>query len=646
MSGRMKNILVKGLLCLLMASCCPSEKQTATTIKSPDGTISVHLGVKKNKAPYYLVLKNNKVVIDTSSLGIVRKDADFSKDLEVVSFSDPETVKENYHLFHGKLSNIKYKAKSITMTVATPNREEMEVTLNVSNDGFAFKYNFPAKSEDIKYITEEKTTFNLKNSTKAWLQPLAKAKTGWEQSNPSYEEHYKKGISVDTPSPIGEGWVYPALFNSGDVWAAITETHVEPNYAASHLKYNNNLKALQVTFPQAEEKIKDGALNPESKLPWETPWRVVALGNLATVTNSTLGTDLAQPAITDDTDYVHPGIASWSWAILKDESVNFETSKQFIDYAEQMHWPYCLIDCDWDRRIGEEKIKELVAYGNQHHVKLILWYNSAGDWNTTPYTPRNRFLTAERRDAEFSKLSDWGIAGVKIDFFGGDGQSFMEYYQNILKSAAKHHILVNFHGATLPRGWQRTYPNLMTMEAIKGFEFISFGQADADEAPSHCAMLPFTRNLFDPMDFTPMALDTIPGINRRTTSSFELALPTLFLSGIQHIAETPEGMAKMPDYVQNYLKDIPVSWDESQYVAGYPGKDVIIARKKGDTWFVTGINGENTGKTMAIDLSFIKSKGGFMITDGIEEKFVKSNVVPTAKTTITFKPYGGFIMKF
>lgn len=642
----MKKIIFNGALCLLLASCCPCEKQTNTVINSPDGSLSVHLGVKPSKQAYYLVLKDNKVVIDTSLLGIVREDADFSKDLQPVSFEEPVTVKDSYHLFHGKLSNIKYKANSQTMKVATPNNLAMEITFNVSNDGFAFKYKFPETSEDVKHITEEKSAFNFKESARGWLQPLAKAKTGWEKCNPSYEEHYKKGISLDTPSEIGEGWVYPALINDGAVWAAISETYVEPNYAASHLKYSNKAHALQVTFPQPEEKMTNGALNPESKLPWETPWRIVALGDLATVTNSTLGTDLAKPAVIDDTYYVKPGIASWSWAILKDESVNFETTKLFIDYAKQMHWPYCLIDADWDRRIGEEKIKQLVAFANQQGIKLILWYNSAGDWNTTPYTPRNKFLTAQSRDAEFAKLSDWGIAGVKIDFFGGDGQSFMEYYHNILKSAANHHILVNFHGTTLPRGWQRTYPNLMTMEAIKGFEFISFGQPDADEAPSHCAMLPFTRNLFDPMDFTPMALDTIPRINRRTTPAFELALPTLFLSGIQHIAETPDGMAKMPDFVQNYLKNIPVSWEESQFVMGYPGKEVIIARKKGDTWFVTGINGENQEKTMTIDLSFIKSSGGYMITDGTEEKFTKRNVVPAKETEITFKPYGGFIMKF
>ena len=521
----------------------------------------------------------------------------------------------------------------------------MDIVFNVSDDGFAFRYQFPETSTDVKYITEEMSSYNFKTSAKAWLQPMSKAKTGWEHTNPSYEENYQMSVPATSVSPIGEGWVYPALFNDGEIWAAISETNLGINYCGSHLKYDENLKAIKVTFPQTEEVFTNGALNPEAKLPWETPWRIVAVGDLNTVSNSTLGTDLAAKAITTNTYYIKPGSASWSWAILKDDSVNYETTKQFIDYAHDMHWPYTLIDADWDRKIGIEKVKELVAYAKDRNVQLLLWYNSAGDWNTVQYTPKNKFLTPESRDAEFKMLHDIGIAGVKIDFFGGDGQSMIAYYHEILKSAAAHEILVNFHGATLPRGWQRTYPNLMTMESIKGFEFITFFQEVADLAPSHCALLPFTRNLFDPMDFTPMALDKIPNISRRSTSGFELALPTLFLSGIQHLAEIPEGMAKMPDYVVHYLKDIPTAWDESKLLAGFPGKDVVMARRKGNTWFITGINGENKVKELTIDLSFIKANEGLMIADGSDSLFSKTTVKPE-KITVKFKPFGGFVMKF
>lgn len=636
---------VSGAVMLLVLASCATGNNTNNTIASPNGKLEVDFGVNQKNHAYYLVRNNQKVVIDTSVVGIVRKDASFFGNLKLESVSDNGKVTDKYTMLHGKQKDITYTAEQKTAHFKNDKGEKFNVIFNVSDNGVAFRYSFPDTSGDVKYITEEKTSFNFTKDAKAWLQPMSEAKTGWEHSNPSYEEYYQMGVPVNTKSPIGQGWVYPALFNEGDTWLAVSETGLGANYAATHLDFDNELNAMKVVFPQDKERFApDAALNPESKTPWETPWRLIAIGNLNDIAQSTLGTDLADKAVSDDVAFVQPGISSWSWVLLKDNSVNYETTKEFIDYAQKMQWPYCLIDADWHKRIGIDKVKELAAYAKERNVKLILWYNSAGTWNTVPYGPKDKFLTAEGRDAEFKWLADLGIAGVKIDFFGGDGQSMISYYHDILKSALKHKILVNFHGCTLPRGWQRTYPNLMTMESIKGLEFITFDQKTADESPSHMALLPFTRNLFDPMDFTPMALYEIPNIQRRTTSAFELALPTLFLSGVQHLAETPAGMAKMPEYVVEYLKDIPVSWDETKLLAGYPGKDVVTARRKGDTWFITGVNGENKEKELSIDLSFI-SKEGYKITDGNGELFEKSAVKP-AKTAVKLKPYGGFIMKF
>jgi len=640
-----KNYCRGGVMLLLLASCASTETKSSGTVSSPDNSLSVDFGVNKKKQAWYLVKKDNDVVIDTSLVGLIRKDEDFFKDLKIESISDSEKIEDSYSLLHGKKKDVNYSANQKVLHLENKGGKKLDIIFNVSDDGFAFKYKFPEKSDDVKYITEEKTAYNFKTETKAWLQPMSKAKTGWENTNPSYEEHYQMDVALGTPSLSGEGWVYPALFKTGATWIAVSETGLGRTYCGTHLDYDTAAKTIKVVFPQEKETFTpDAALYPEAKLPWETPWRIVAIGDLAKVTNGTLSTDLADKALSDDIAYVKPGIASWSWAILKDDSVNYDTTKEFIDYANKMKWPYCLIDADWDRKIGEAKIKELVAYAKTKNVKLILWYNSAGAWNSVKYTPKDKFLTVESRDTEFKKLADWGIAGVKIDFFGGDGQSMIAYYHNILDAALKHKILVNFHGATLPRGWQRTYPNLMTAEAIKGFEFITFDQKTADLAPSHCAMLPFTRNLYEPMDFTPMALDIIPNIKRKTTSGFELALPTLFLSGIEHLAETPQGMAKMPDYVVTYLQDIHTNWDESKLLAGFPGKDVVMARRKGDTWFITGINGEDKPKDIAVDLSFIK-KDGYMITDGATSLFDKTDVKP-GKTTIKLKPNGGFVMKF
>lgn len=631
-------------LCFLFTISISAQKTAA--VKSPDGSVSVTFGIDKNKQAFYSVEKNAKVVIENSVLGLIRKDADFSKNMSVVSISPDEKISENYAMFVGKEKNVSYSANQKILHLKNASGQKMDIVFKVSDDGFAFRYVFPETSSDLKFITEEISTFRFKKSAKGWLQPMSKAQTGWEHCHPSYEEYYLNNVALDTKSPIGQGFVYPVLVNDGENWAALTEASVEKNYCGSHLDYDAKLQAMRVVFPQPEEVFAKGAaLHPESKLPWETPWRVVALGSLQTVVNSTLGTDLSPKSRLSDTSYIKAGPAAWSWGIYKDDGTNFELQKTFIEYAGKMSWPYVLVDADWHIRIGMDRIKELVEIGKKNNVKLILWYNSAGDWNTTPYGPRGKFLTAEGRESEFKLLEELGIAGTKIDFFGGDGQSFMQYYIDILEAAAQHKIMVNFHGATLPRGWEKTYPNLMTAEAIKGFEFVTFTQEGADAQPEHCATIPFTRNLFDPMDFTPMGLDKIPNINRKTTSAFELALPTLFLSGFQHLAEVPDGMAKMPDFVVEYCKDLPMLWDESRLLAGFPGKDVVMARRRGNDWFVMGINGQNSVKEIEIDLSFIKSKSGFMITDGEQSLFEKSDV-KAGKVKVKMKPYGGFVMKF
>lgn len=641
----MKQFNILLFIALALLSCKKDRTTHPTTLTNKTGTIQVQFGLDTEQAPYYLIHYNNTLVLDTSKLGIIRKDADFHKNLQLESISEAIPISDQYTMPHGKKSRVNYEANQYTIKLKNAEGNRMDIVFNLSKNGVAFKYVFPETSTETKYITKETTSYNFVSNTKAWLQPLSKAKSGWEHTNPSYEENYEMGIDVKTKSPLGEGWVYPALFHTDSIWTVISETHLKRNYCGTHLKYNDSLKALQVTFPQKEEVLPNGALNPEATTPWETPWRILAIGNLASVMESTLGTDLAEPAIPIDIDSFSGGLSSWSWVLLKDDFTNYETSKKFIDYASNMQWQYCLIDADWDRKIGYDKMKDLTDYAKTKNVKVLVWYNSAGSWNTTPLTPKSKLLTPEDRASEFQKLNDIGVLGIKVDFFGGDGQSVIAYYHDILTDAARHKLAVNFHGATLPRGWHRTYPNLMTMEAIKGEEFITFFQGNADLQPSHCAMLPFTRNVYDPMDFTPMVLDSIPNIHRRTTKAFELALPILFTSGIQHIAEIPEGMAKQPDFVIELLKSIPVHWDDVKFISGFPGKEVVLARKKGDTWYVVGINGENTTKTLQLDLAFLSNETGFSITDGVSD-LEKTAINPDSIQSITLKPYGGFVMKF
>lgn len=612
---------------------------------NPSKTIQIEFNLKTNGTPFYKILHRNKIIIDSSLLGIIREDSRFYNNLKILNVSKANPLEERYSMLHGKRKNNLYKANQYTVHLENNVGDLIDIIFQLSDDGVAFRYYFPEISTETKSILEEKTTYNFNHNTKAWLQPMSKAKTGWSETNPSYEEHYLMDVPTTTISPINEGWVYPALFNTNDTWLLVSESGLHEKYCGTRLVYNNVEKALQVTFPQEEEIFPGGALNPESKLPWYSPWRIIAIGSLKTIMESTLGTDVADKAIKLDTSFIEAGLSSWSWVLLKDDFTDFKTSKRFIDYASNMNWPYCLIDADWDTKIGHLKMKKLADYAANKKVKLLVWYNSSGSWNSTPYHPKSKLLTHADRIKEFTQLNDIGIAGIKVDFFGGDGQSMIAYYHDILNDAASHNLMVNFHGATLPRGWQRTYPHLMTVEAVKGEEFITFTQEAADLQPSHCAMLPFARNVFDPMDFTPMVLDSIPNIIRKTTPAFELALPVLFLSGIQHIAETPEGMVNQPDYVLNYLKEIPSNWDDSKFIAGYPGQDIVMARKKDKTWYIVGINGEKKAKEFILDLSFIQKKEGFIITE-TDNEFIQTTISPRADMKVKMNPYSGFVMKF
>jgi hypothetical protein len=286
-----------------------------------------------------------------------------------------------------------------------------------------------------------------------------------------------------------------------------------------------------------------------------------------------------------------------------------------------------------------------VDYAAEKNIGILVWYNSSGDWNKTPYGPKSELLTHEQRVAVFSRLHDMGVKGVKVDFFAGDGRSMIQYYVDILKDAAEYSLLVNFHGATLPRGWQRTYPHLMTMEAVKGFEFGTFSQADQDTIAGHAVMSLFARNVFDPMDFTPMVFGGIPNIKRVTENSFELAQSVLMISGIQHFAEIPEGMATVPDYVKNFLRELPREWDDIKFIDGIPGRYVVLARRAGDAWYVAGLNAEADSRMLTLDLSFAEGREGILIGGGADARsFSKQPVSSNTPQAVRLRPNAGFVM--
>jgi len=643
----MKKIFILIAVVLMLSQTTFSYK-VGNRIHSPNGVINVALSVAKG-TPVFDIYYNAKTVIQNNRLGLIREDSDFSRNLRLVSVSPVEKIEDNYTLVQGKKKECSYLANRIVYHLKNSSGKKIDVVFQVSNDGVAFRYYFPEKSDDIKHITDELTCFNFTDNTRAWIQQIAPAKSGWNSSNPSFEEYYHLCKITELPNHK-PGWTIPALLKSGNFWISITESAPDHDYCGGRLMHDSLSTELKIGFPQQAEVHSGNALYPESKLPWYTPWRIIILGdNLGTLIESTLGTDLAKSCVLDDISFIRPGRSTWSWVLLKDDSTIYSVQKRFIDYAADMKWEYCLIDADWDRKIGYEKLGELCRYAKSKGVGITVWYNSAGDWNTTPYTPRDKMLTKESREKEFKILNELGVKSVKIDFFGGEGQSVMSYYQDILKDAACYGFMVDFHGCTYPRGLHRTYPNLMTMEGIRGFEFVTFEQANADSEASHCTIVPFTRNLFDPMDFTPVCFSEIPNIQRKTTNSFELALSVLFQSGIQHFAEVPEGMAKVPAEVKDILSKIPVAWDETKFIKGYPGEYVVIARRKDNVWYIAGINGEETDKNLELDVRFLDdSAKGLMITCGENNRSFKvenKSIDASQPLSISLKANDGFLFR-
>jgi hypothetical protein len=642
----MKNTIL--LLFALIGSNVWGKAQQVAQLQSPDKSLVLNVFLSTSGEVQYRIQKSGVNIIQPSVLGMMMKSHDFTQRMKLAAKSKPERITDNYQTKNAKKSSIQYQANQLVLSFINKEEKKMDIIFRLSNDGLAFRYSFPwIKNKET--IIKEHSSFAFDKKARAWLQPMSEAKTGWQQCHPSYEEHYLQNIPVGTLSPLKSGWVYPALFKTNDTWVLITEAALDGTYCGTRLINDSASSVYSIGFADPREVFTGGGYLPVNNKRWLTPWRIITIGSLKTIAESTLGTDLAPAAITIDHSFIKPGKASWSWINSKDDNITFTEQQKYIDYAADMRWQYCLVDAAWDVKIGYDSIKILSDYAAKKNVGLLLWYNSAGDWNTVAYTPKDKLLTKEGREEEFSRLQSMGIKGVKIDFFGGDGQSMIQYYIDILNDAAKHKLLVNFHGATLPRGWQKTYPHLMTTEAIYGMEMVTFDQHAADVQANHCAMLPFTRNAFDPMDFTPMNLTGLTSSNctRKTTPAFELALSVLFLSGIQHFAQAPEGMTKVSDDVKLFLKTLPDYWDDVKFLEGYPGKYAIIARRSGNRWYIAGINGEESEKKISLDLTSFRKTKATLFADGTAGELLSKTISNTAtqkKSDIMLKPNSGFVI--
>ena len=500
-----------------------------------------------------------------------------------------------------------------------------DMTVRLYDDGLAYRYESPVK-EQAAYVIPE--------GMKRWMMQWTDGAEGFYPLQTTYKVKAQRSFSAVSKDADGNciRWSFPVLLEANDgVFALLTEANIEKGQSASSL-YNDG-ELFRVVQDEGENK-------------GHSPWRVVVVGSLGDVVESTLVTDVSEPCKLEDTGWIHPGVVSWVYWAYNHGSDDYNIIKKYSDLAATLHLPYVLIDAEWDRMKDGKTIEDAVSYAKSKGVKPLIWYNSSVGWVDGAPTPKYRLNKPEDREKEFAWCEKIGVAGVKIDFFSGENQKNMDFCIDLMESAARHHLLVNFHGATVPRGWQRTYPNLLSTEGVYGAEWYNNVPTFTKAAASHNATLPFTRNVVGPMDYTPCAFSDSqhPHI---TSHAHELALTVLFESGLQHLADRPESFLAQPQDVQDFLSLLPAAWDETRFVSGYPGESCVLARRSGNTWYVAGINGTDETKTLSVPLPFIKKvrEATLFADSGNKEQPWSIETIKKLPATVTCQPRGGFIFR-
>ncbi|MFC5682201.1 glycoside hydrolase family 97 protein [Flavobacterium sp. MAHUQ-51] len=615
----------------------------AQEIISPNKNIKVVVENKSGSESfgqvYFKVLYKNQSgyteVIPNSPLGIIRKDQQFSDNLKFISVSKSKTINEKYEMISGKRKSCGNLGNEKVLKYVNSNNKPINIVFRVYNDGVAFRYEFTEKSNSVTEIVDETTTYVIPETTYRWVQPFQN----------SYEEFFPF-------SETGKGennkqvWGFPALFkinNTSPVWVLLSEANITENNCAARLTNIQNPNHYKVTYPPTREDFKQ--VGVKTTLPWSSQWHTIIMGQLSDVVESTLITDVSESIKLKETSWIKPGAVSWIYWAFNHGSKDYQKVVEFTDLAVEMKWPYVLIDWEWDVMTNGGDIIAAVKYANSKGIKPLMWYNSGTEWLEP--TPVDRMLTSEKRNKELAWLKEIGVYGIKVDFFNGDQQDMMKYYIDILNDAAKYQIMVNFHGATVPRGWARTYPNLMTTEAVYGAEWYNNKPILTNKAAVHNTTLPFTRNVIGSMDYTPVTFSDSqhPHI---TSYGHELALSVVFESGFQHFADRPQAYYDLPKEPKEFLKNVPVAWDDTKLVDGYPGQKAVIARKKGNQWYLGGINGKEEKQTLTVSFDFL-DKGDYtlkLIKDGENDKSFDTEVLKVKKgdvVNVECLPRGGFV---
>ncbi len=650
----MKPLLFLTLVIFLVSSC--SHTPDHWSLKSPSGTleISVMAGDTGESTLSYTVtfLSDSGAVtaIQPSPLGITCSDADFVHDLRFTGAKGPETRTDEYTMLVGKRLKNKVSYTSLILSFLNPDGKQIDLDLRAYDDGVAFSYAFPGEdtlSHRKVTVTGETTGFYVNPGGKAWIQPYDTLGT-W---SPAYEYGYIDDMDIGTPPPMTTGWGFPALFHTSGLWMLVSEAGLY-DYCGSHLSAVCAGGRYRLSFPGEWENYGYGQVDPVVSLPFRTPWRFILVGKtLAPIVESNMVNNLARPSMISDTGWIKPGKSSWSWWSDHKSGRNYRELRAFVDFSARMGWKYSLVDADWNIMQGGS-LEELARYAESKGVGLTIWYNSGG-----PHTkvmnagPRDLMFDPQVRDKEMQRISKMGIKGIKVDFFQGDKPVIMKLYQDIARDAAKYHLLLDTHGCTIPRGWTRTWPNYVTMEGVRGAELYG-----AREFPAQALKLnttyPFTRNVLGPMDYTPVTFsDYTPETRHLTTNAHELALSVIFESGIQHFADRYTSYEAQPAAVIDFLKQVPVTWDDTRFIDGFPGKFTVLARRKGTTWYIAGNTGEEEGRSVDFTPAFI-ADGQYNVTifrDGDTPRSFAINKTayqPGDTLHVDMPRFGGFVMVF
>ena len=518
-------------------------------------------------------------------------------------------IDETYELASIKKSKVRYVANEAVFSFTQQGKTIYDVIFRISNNDVAFKYRMYPQGETLScVIKKEATGFAFPDGTTTFLCPQSKPMGGFARTSPSYETSYTADDAAGK-NGWGEGYTFPCLFRNGDNgWALVSETGVNGGYCASRL-LGHKEGVYTIGFPQEGEANGNGTVSPGIALPGETPWRTITVGKtLAPIVETTVPFDVVKPLYQAKGEYTY-GRGSWSWIIGMDGSTNYKEQLRYIDFSAAMGYQSVLVDALWDKQIGRDKIEELAKYGKNKGVALYLWYNSNGYWNDAPQTPRGIMDNAIARRKEMKWMQSIGIRGIKVDFFGGDKQMTMQLYEDILSDANEYGLLVIFHGCTLPRGWERMYPNFAASEAVLASENLHFSQGSCDNEAFNATLHPFIRNTVGSMDFGGSALnkyynaDNAPRGSRRVTSDvYALATAVLFQSPVQHFALAPNNLTDSPSWAIDFMKEVPTTWDEVRFIDGYPGKYVILARRHGDKWYIAGVNAQKETLKLKVNL--------------------------------------------